>query len=64
VTSQNKKQKKKDGNGKKALAAGVTAIPSQLKITKQILRHWQPFQDLKLQSVGSRSQEQLSSRCQ
>jgi hypothetical protein len=43
---------------------GVTAIPSQLKITKQILRYWQPFQDLKLQSVGSRRQEQLSSRCQ
>ncbi len=42
--------------------AGVTTIPSQLKITKQILRHWQPFQDLKLQSVGSRRQEQLSSR--
>ena len=44
--------------------AGVTAIPSQLKITKQILRHWQPFKDLKLQFVGSRRQEQLSSRCQ
>ncbi len=43
---------------------GVTVIPSQLKITKQILRHWQPFQDLTLQFVGSHRQEQLSSRCQ
>jgi hypothetical protein len=47
-----------------ASSTGVTAIPSQLKITKQILKHWQPFQDLKLQFVGSRRQEQLSSRCQ
>ena len=39
-------------------SAGVTAIPSQFKITQQILKHWQPFRDLKLQSVGSHSQEQ------
>ncbi len=44
--------------------AGVDVIPSQLKITQQILLHWQPFRDLKLKSVGSRRQEQLSSRCQ
>jgi hypothetical protein len=43
---------------------GVAAIPSQLKVTQQILLHWQPFRDLKLQFVGSRRQEQLSSRCQ
>ncbi len=44
--------------------AGVTAIPFQFKITKEILRHWQPFQDLKFQFVGSRRHEQLSSRYQ
>ena len=27
--------------------ADVTAIPSQFKVTKQILLHWQPFRDLK-----------------
>ncbi len=32
----------------------VTAIPSQHKVTKQILLHWQPFRDLKLKYVGSR----------
>jgi hypothetical protein len=41
-----------------------TAIPTHFKITQQILKHWQPFRDLKLQFVGSRRQEQLSSRCQ
>ena len=44
--------------------AGVAAIPSQLKVTKQILLHWQPFRDLKLKFVGSRRHEQLSSRSQ
>ena len=39
-------------------------IPSQLKVTQQILFHWQPFRDLELKFVGSRRQEQLSSRCQ
>ncbi len=43
--------------------AGVAAIPSQLKVTQQILLHWQPFRDLKLKFVGSRRQEQLRSRC-
>ena len=28
--------------------ADVTAIPSQHRVTQQILSHWQPFQDLKL----------------
>ena len=44
--------------------AGVVVIPSQLKVTKQILLHWQPFRDLKLKFVGSRRHEQLSSRSQ
>jgi hypothetical protein len=26
----------------------VTVMPSQFKVTKQILLHWQPFRDLKL----------------
>jgi hypothetical protein len=44
--------------------ADVTVIPSQLKVTKQILLHWQPFRDLKLKYVGSRQAEQLSLRSQ
>ena len=44
--------------------ADVTAIPSQFKVTKQILLLWQPFQDLKLKYVGSRQAEQLSLRSQ
>ena len=28
------------------------------------MRHWQPFRDLQLKFVGSRRQEQLSSRSQ
>jgi hypothetical protein len=40
--------------------ADVTAIPSQLRVTQQILSHWQPFQDLKLMFAGSRRAEQLS----
>jgi hypothetical protein len=40
--------------------ADVTAIPSQFKVTKQILLHWQPFRDIKLKYVGSRPEEQLS----
>jgi hypothetical protein len=33
--------------------ADVTVIPSQFKVTKQILLHWQPFRDLKIKCVGS-----------
>jgi hypothetical protein len=40
--------------------ADVTVIPSQFKVTKQILLHWQPFRDIKLKYVGSRQAEQLS----
>ncbi len=39
-------------------------MPSQFKVTKQILIHWQPFRDLKLKYVGSRQAEQLNSRSQ
>ena len=39
--------------------ADVTAIPSQLRVTQQILSHWQPFLDLKLMYVGSLRPEQL-----
>ena len=42
----------------------TTAIPSQLKVTKQILLHWQPFRDLKLMFAGSHRAEQLSLRSQ
>ena len=38
--------------------AGVAGIPTQFKVTQQILKHWQPFRDLKLTFVGSRRQEQ------
>jgi hypothetical protein len=38
----------------------VGVIPSQFKVTQQILLHWQPFLDLKLKFVGSRRHEQLS----
>jgi hypothetical protein len=44
--------------------ADVAAIPSQLKVTKQILIHWQSFRDLKVKYVGSRQAEQLSLRSQ
>ena len=44
--------------------ADVAVIPSQFKLTKQILLHWQPFRDLKLMFAGSRRAEQLSLRSQ
>ncbi len=34
--------------------AVVTAVPSQHRVTKQILSHWQTFRDLKLMFAGSR----------
>ncbi len=40
--------------------ADVTAIPSQHRVTQQILSHWQPFKHLKLMFAGSRRAEQLS----
>jgi hypothetical protein len=40
--------------------ADVAAIPSQHRVTQQILSHRQPFLDLKLMFAGSRRPEQLS----
>jgi hypothetical protein len=37
--------------------AGVAAIPSQFKVTQQILLHWQPFRILNLKFVGSRAEQ-------
>ncbi len=42
----------------------VPVIPSQMKVTHQILRHWEPFRDLKLRFAGSRRVEQLRLRSQ
>jgi hypothetical protein len=42
----------------------VTVMPSQFKVTKQILLHCQSSRDLKLKYVGSRQAEQLSSHSQ
>ncbi len=39
--------------------ADVTVIPSQFKVTKQILIHGKPFRTLKIKYVGSRPAEQL-----
>jgi hypothetical protein len=44
--------------------ADVAAIPSQHKVTQQIVSHWQPFLDLKLMFAGSRRAKQLSLRSQ
>jgi hypothetical protein len=47
-----------------ASTTDATAIPTQHRVTQQILSHWQPFQDLKLMFAGSRRAEQLSLRSQ
>jgi hypothetical protein len=39
-------------------------IPSQHRVTMQILHHWQPFRDLKLTFAVSRRAEQLHLRSQ
>ncbi len=39
-----------------------TAVPSQDRVTQQILSHWQSFQDVKLMFSGSYRVEQLSLR--
>ncbi len=44
--------------------ADVPVIPSQHKVTQQILRHWQPFLDFKLMLTGSRRPDQLRLRSQ
>ena len=40
--------------------ADVAVIPSQHRVTQQILSHWQPFRDLKFRFVISRRAEQLN----
>ncbi len=42
----------------------MPTIPSQHRVTMQILDHWQPFRDLKLVFAGSRRAEQLGMRSQ
>ena len=42
----------------------VAVIPSQYRVTQQLLSHWQPFRDLKLIFAGSRRAEQFSLRSQ
>ena len=44
--------------------AAVTAIPSQHRVSLQMLSHWQLFRDLKLMFAGSRRAEQFSLRSQ
>ena len=44
--------------------ADVPVIPTQLKVTHQILSHWEPFRDLKVRFADSRRAEQLSLRSQ
>ena len=42
----------------------VAAIPAQHRVTQQIIRHWQPFKDLKQTFAVSRRAEQLGLRTQ
>ena len=42
----------------------VDVIPSQCRVTQQILSHWQPFRDLKFRFAVSRRAEQLNLRSQ
>ena len=44
--------------------SNMTTIPSQHRVTMQILDHCQPFRDLKLVFAGSRRAEQLGLRSQ
>jgi hypothetical protein len=53
-----------DRDESSASNASVAAIPSQFKVTQQILLHGQTFRDLKLKFVGSRRAEQLNLRSQ
>jgi hypothetical protein len=47
-------------NENSASNVDVVVIPSQYKVTQQILIHCHPFLDLKIMFVGSRHAEQLS----
>ncbi len=44
--------------------ADATTVPTQHRVTQQILSHRQPFQDLKLMYTDSHRAEQLSLRSQ
>ena len=45
-------------------ASNVVAIPTQHRVTQQILSRWQPFKDLKQTFAVSRRAEQLGLRTQ
>ena len=45
-------------------ASNMPNIPLQHRVTMQILKHWQPFRDLKLTFAVSRRAEQLRLRTQ
>ena len=45
-------------------ASNVVAIPTQHRVTQQILSRWQPFKDLKQTFAVSRRAEQLRLRMQ
>jgi hypothetical protein len=45
-------------------ASTMPPIPSQHRVTQQIIQHWQPFQDLKQTFAVSRRAEQLRLRTQ
>jgi hypothetical protein len=47
-----------------ASTAGVATVPTQFKVTQQILLHWHLFRDLKLKFIGSLRAEQLRLRSQ
>jgi hypothetical protein len=39
---------------------GVSTVPTQFKVTQQILLHLHPFRDLKLKFIGSHRSDQLN----
>jgi len=43
--------------------AGVSVIPTQFKVTHQILRNWHPFRDLQLKFVGSHDGSLCAAEC-
>ena len=50
--------------GEDASNVPVTPIPAQCRVTQQIIRHWQPFHDLKQTFAVSLSAEKLRLRSQ
>ena len=45
-------------------ASNVVVIPTQVRVTQQILSRWYPFKDLKQTFVVSHREEQLCQRVQ